>query len=217
LSRIIDHAILSHIKQFEKLSLTKINQRRNMDRNDQNQTKDNSSMYPGIDLAFTLTKELIDNQLKNVDILDSKANFALAGATGVVSAAIIFQPSLFAIHPNSVCSALIPGFIHTLPLLLRRALPLTSLIITYLVVMVFFFFAYKTRNFQVFPKPRKYLNNLHHIEQDAKILMYPTMVEIYEQNKKELEWKARWINGVLLALGVETIILGLLLLYHVAC
>jgi hypothetical protein len=181
------------------------------------QNTDDSPKYPSLDFAFNIIKEFITAQLQGVDALDTKANFAIGAATGVLSAALIFQPSLFTLHNHSSCSAIIPGFIHALPLLLRKALPLLILLCIYLFVMILFFAAYKIRDFQQVPEPKHFLQNLHLTVQDAQESMIAAMVAAHEHNKKESEKKARAINTALMGVGAETLVLGLLLLYQVAC
>ncbi len=181
------------------------------------QDMNDSPKYPSLDLAFSITKELITAQLQSIDALDTKANFAIGAATGVVSAALIFQPSLFILHSHSNCSVIIPGFIHALPLVLRKAVPLMLLLCVYLVVIALFYIAYKIRDFQQVPAPNKFLQNLHLTVQGAQESMIAAMVAAHEHNKKEIEKKARAINAALMGVGAETLILGLLLLYQVVC
>ena len=183
----------------------------------QSSTIINPPIYPSLDLAFSSAKERISSQIKDIDALDTKANIALGAVTGVISAALIFQPSLFVTHNHSNCTALIPNFIHTLPLLLRKATPLLLLLLTYILTVVLFFFAYRTSGFQQVPNLRTFLQNLHVPEEESKAVMYATMVEVYEFNKKRLNRKAILINAILIMLGVETSLLGLLLLYHLVC
>ena len=83
--------------------------------------------------------------------------------------------------------------------------------------MILFFAAYKIRDFQQVPEPNHFLQNLHLTVQDAQESMIAAMVAAHEHNKKESEKKARAINTALMGVGAETLVLGLLLLYQVAC
>jgi len=175
---------------------------------------------PSLDLAFVLTKELIAAQLQDVNASDSKASFAFGAGTAIVSAALILQSLLLPSHSHSSCSVLIPSFLsflHSLPTLLKKAIPLFPLLTAYIVVVITAFNAYRTRNYKQVPEPRTFLADLDKTEQDCKNEMFPEMVDAYECNKKVLEKKADWIDRALVSLVLETVGLALLVLYQVGC
>ena len=156
-----------------------------------------------LDLAFTLTKELIASQLEDVNALDTKASFALGSGTAVVSAALVLQSLLLPSHPHLSCSIFIPNFLsflRLLPPLLKKSLSLFPLLFTYFLVVFSSSNAYKTRDYKRVPKPRSFLDNLDKTEQECKNEMFPEMVAAYEWNQKEAEKKAKWIDYLVNAL-----------------
>lgn len=179
---------------------------------------DESPVFPSLDMAFDLTRELLAAQMERIDGLDAKANLALVSATAVVSAALLLQALLLPSHSYSVCSVLIPGFVHALPLLVKRALPVLPLLITYLGVVITASYAYRVRDYQQVPTPRTLLDKYIDKPVDhTKALLFRAMVEAYEANEFEIKKKVVWIDYALLILVLETGLLVLLLLFQVVC
>lgn len=55
----------------------------------------NAHSLPSLDLAFDLVKEEMQAQLARVDGLDTKANFIMGAATGLVGIALTIQATIF--------------------------------------------------------------------------------------------------------------------------
>jgi hypothetical protein len=177
-----------------------------------------SAPLASLDIALSLTKDLLAGQMDRVDSLDTKANFALGAATALVSAALLLQSLLLPISSPSSCSMLVPGFIHTLPLSLKRAIPILPLLITFFGVMITAVFAYKIRDFKQVPTPRTLLDNyLDDPEQHTKAMLFRAMVEVFEGNEQEIRNKTVWIDRAFLTLVLEALMLVLLLLYKAVC
>lgn len=174
---------------------------------------------PSLELVFDLVKERITAQLMQVDGLDNKANFIKGAATGLVSIAFVLQSVLLAAHPQSYCSTIIPIFIHTLPPLLKRAIPLLPLLITFLIVIYTSHKSYKIDNYHEVPANPRVLFNSYLEEELAatKIDILDRMVINYEKNKEKIDCKARWVNHALFWLEIEAVALVALLLYQSVC
>lgn len=171
-----------------------------------------------LDIAFSLTKDLLADQFHRVDSLDTKANFALGAATALVSAALLLQSLVLPTKSDSSCSMFIPGFLYALPLLLKRAILLLPLLITYLGVIITAVFAYKIRDYKQAPTPRTLLDNyLNDPEQHTKVMLFRAMVEVFEENEQEIRKKTVWIDRAFLTLVIEALMLVLLLLYKAIC
>ena len=172
--------------------------------------------YPGLPLAFDLIRERFYAQKERLNALDTKANFALTAATGLVSAGLVLQ-SLLLPHPHSVCSIYIPNFFHSFPILVKRALPLLPLLITYLIVMIIGYRAYKTRILSDVPTPRSLADFLPDPDYYIKAIVLSTMIEAYEENAIELNHKALLVDWAFRFLVLESAMLVLLLLYQGIC
>ncbi len=182
------------------------------------QPSKNVTVYPSLDLAFNLTQQRINNQQDRLVGLDTKANFALGAATGLVSAALVLQSLLLSSHSNTDCSIMIPQFLLTLPPLLKKALPLIPLLTAYLVVMALGLYSYKTRTIIRVPRPRTIFNLfLNESEAYTKKLVLEAMIDAYETNETKLNEKAKLIDYALVFLVIEAFSLVLLLLYEVIC
>lgn len=203
------------MKWFKNFLVSRANSGHTKSTNHTQGTKE-ISKFPSLDLAFDVIGKLINAQLQDT-ALDSKATFAFGTATGVISAALVLQSLLLPTHAHSSCSVFIPGFLHTLPLWLRRAMPFLPLLGAYLGVVITASFGYKGRDYKQVPSPRHFLYNLQMPEQESKAMMVRAMVEAYEWNKNQANKKMRWINWAFVALVIETLALVLLVLYQVAC
>lgn len=189
---------------------------------DQSQQPTRKEMYnhPGLPLAFDLVRDLVNTQTDRLNALDAKANFALTAATGIVSAGLLLQ-SLLLPHSHAACFSVLPPFLdtflHSLPLFLKRGLPLLPLLGTYLVVMIIGWRAYKTRKLLEVPVPRSIKKYLPCAEYHMKAVVLSTMIDAYEKNGAELDKKATLIDWAFLFLVIEAGMLVLLLIYQGVC
>jgi hypothetical protein len=174
---------------------------------------------PSLDLAFDLTKERMSGQLARIDGLDNKANFIKGAATGIVGLALTLQTALFsAPATSSYCTSYIPSFLHTLNPLLKRAIPLIPLIITYVIVMYLSHLAYKIDNYHEVPtNPEALYDYLAEDVAITKIDIYNRMRVHFQQNELKIRSKARWATYAFRFLEVEGLSLVLLLLYRSIC
>jgi len=175
---------------------------------------------PSLPLAFDLVCDLVNAQKEGLNALDTKANFALTAATGLVGAGLILQ-SLLLPHSHAACFSVLPPFLgiflHGLPLFLKRALPLLPLLGTYLVVMIIGWRAYKTRKLVEVPAPRFIRKYLRDPEYYMKAVVLSTMIDAYEKNSAEMDKKASLIDFAFLFLVIEAGMLVLLLIYQGVC
>lgn len=175
------------------------------------------SELPSLDVAFDLIRARVVTQLQEVDGLDAKANFARGAATTLVGTGLILQAVLLNAQAHSYCTSLIPAFLHLLPTLLKRALPLMPLLGMYVAVVLFTHQAYKIRDYELVPEPRELLNYLEEPVIITKIDVFKEMVDDYEQNEKKINRKAHYVSYALLALNIEGLTLVMLLLYQAIC
>ena len=173
---------------------------------------------PSLDLAFDLAKERMSGQLARIDGLDNKANFIKATATVIVGLALTLQAALFSSPATSYCTSYIPAFLHTLNPLLKRAIPLIPLIITYVLVMYLSHLAYKIDNYYEVPTdPEALYDYLVEDVAITKIDIYHMMKDNFKENEKKIRSKARRTTYALRVLELEGLSLVLLLLYRSIC
>jgi hypothetical protein len=79
---------------------------------------------PSLDFAFDLVKDEMHGQLARVDGLDTKANFIMGAATGLVGIALTIQATIFSAHVHSSCASAVPAFLLRFPSPVKHALPL---------------------------------------------------------------------------------------------
>ena len=173
---------------------------------------------PSLDLAFDLAKERMSGQLTRIDVLDNKANFIMGAATGIVGLALTLQAALFSAPITSYCTSYIPTFLHTLNPLLKRAIPLLPLIVTYLIVMYLSHLAYKIDNYYEVPTdPEGLYDYLTEDVAVTKIDIYRVMKVNFQQNEEKIRSKAQWATYAFRFLELEGITLVLFLLYRSVC
>ena len=173
---------------------------------------------PSLDLAFDLAKERMSGQLARIDGLDNKANFFMGAATGIVGLALTLQAALFSASATSYCNSYIPTFLHTLNPLLKRAIPLLPLIVTYIIVMCLSHLAYKIDNYYEVPTdPEGLYDYLAEDVAVTKIDIYHMMKDNFKENEKKIRSKARWATYAFRFLELEGITLVLFLLYRSVC
>ena len=152
--------------------------------------------FQSLTLIFDVTKERIISQLTQAQSLDSKANFILGSATALVSASLVIQAVLLTPHT----SILINKFLESLPLLI--------LLISYLLVMIMAFLAYKVNNYKGVANPEKlYEYYLDKPEDTTKADIFRVMVEAYKHNEKVIKKKGKFVNCSFFALGSEVFVL----------
>jgi hypothetical protein len=173
---------------------------------------------PSLDLAFDLVKERMSGQLARIDGLDNKANFIMGTATGIVGLALTLQATLFSAPATSYCTAYIPTFLHTLNPLLKRAIPLVPLIVTYVIVMYLSHRAYKIDHYYEVPSdPEGLYDYLTEDVAITKIDIYRMIKVNFQQNEEKIRSKARKANYALQCLELEGIVLVVFLLYRSVC
>ncbi len=180
--------------------------------------KDNT--LASLDFIFDLVKERMAAQMARIDGLDYKANFIMGAATAIVSIALTLQAAVLTAHPCDYCTPIIPNFLYTWPPLLRRAIPLLPLIVTYMIVMYLSQRAYKIDSYHDVPANPDGLYKYLEQNQDVatiKIDIYNRMRTNFTENEDKINAKARWIQYALWSLELEGISLVLLLLYRSLC
>ncbi len=176
------------------------------------------SGLPSLDLAFDLVKERMTGQFARIDGLDNKANFIKGTATGLVGIALTLQATVLTSSANSYCTSFLPTFVHTLNPLLKRALPLMPLIITYILVMCLSHLAYKIDNYNEVPtNPEALYEYLQKEVAITKIDIYNRMKVNFKQNEEKINSKACWTKYAFQILELEGIMLVLFLLYRSVC
>ena len=171
--------------------------------------------YPSLNLAFDLVQDRMSAQMEQARTLDTKANFTLGSATALLGAALVMQAALVSTHPSG-CSV---PFLHLSPTIMRAIL-LSALLIVYMVAIVIGFFAYRTRLYRLTPNPRELLETYvkKRVEEGkTKAEMLSTTVKVFEENEKQLIWKARFVDASLLVLLVEALLLISLLFLQGTC
>ena len=176
--------------------------------------------YPSLSLSFDLVRDLVNAQPGRLNALDTKANFALTAATGLVSAGLVLQ-SLLLPHSHAACLSILPPllttFLHNLPLLLKRGIPLLPLLASYLVVMIIGWRAYKTFKLGEVPSPRDITKYLPEPDYYTKAVVFRTLIQVYENNSAKLARKASLIDWAFLFLIIEAGMLVFLLIYQGIC
>src|SRR6266849_2926128 len=178
------------------------------------QEADKDNTLASLDFIFDLIKERIAAQLARIDGLDNKANFIMGAATALVSIALTLQAAVLTSHTSGYCTPIIPTFIHTWPPLLRRAIPLLPLIVTYIIVIYLSQKAYKIDSYHDIPANPDALYKYLEQNQDVatiKIDIYGRMRVNFTKNEEKINAKARWIQYALWLLELEGISLLLLL------
>jgi len=156
--------------------------------------------FPSLDLAFNLTQERIESQMRRVETMDTKVSFVMASSTALISTALILQNILLPLHFGILSNNLL------------RELPLSLLLLVYLGVMTSACMAYRIRNYKQVPNPSELLE--HYLclsEEQTKAEVYRSMVETYNDNEKVLKKKVTWTKFTFFGLLIETLVLVLLL------
>lgn len=184
------------------------------------QEADKDNILASLDFIFDLVKERMAAQLARIDALDNKANFIMGAGTALVSIALTLQAAVLTSHTSGYCTSLIPTFIHSWSPLLRRAIPLVPLVVTYIIVMYLSRQAYKIDSYHEVPANPDALYTYLEQNQDVaaiKMDIYNRMRVNFTKNEAKITAKARWIERALWMLGLEGISLVLLLLYRSLC
>lgn len=184
------------------------------------QEADNDNTLASLDFIFDLVKERMTAQLARIDGLDNKANFIMGAATAIVSIALTLQAAVLATHTSGYCTPIIPNFIYTWPPLVRRAIPLLPLIVTYTIVMYLSQKAYKIDSYHDVPANPNALYKYLEQNQDVatiKVDIYDRMRVNFTRNEEKINAKAHWTQFALWFLELEGISLVLLLLYRSLC
>jgi hypothetical protein len=184
------------------------------------QEADKDNTLASLDFIFDLVKERMVAQLARIDGLDNKANFIMGAGTALVSIALTLQAAVLTSHTSGYCTPIIPTFIHVWPPLLRHAIPLLPLIITYIIVIYLSQKAYKIDSYHDIPANPDALYTYLEQNQDVatiKVDIYDRMRVNFTKNEEKINAKARWIQYALWLLELEGISLVLLLLYRSLC
>jgi hypothetical protein len=177
-----------------------------------------TNMLPSLDFAFDLVKEEMRAQLDRVDGLDTKANFIMGAATGLVGIALTIQATIFSAHMPSSCTSAIPAFLLHFPSPVKHALPLLPLLITSVVVMVYGYKAYKIGTYASIPAHPDAL--YLYLEKDVvitKIDIFERMRIRFKENERTMEYKVRWLQTALGWLMAESVCFIVFLLYQSLC
>jgi hypothetical protein len=169
--------------------------------------------YPSLHLAFDLVQNRVSAQMEQARTLDAKANFALGSATALLGAALVMQAALVSIQ-SAKC------VVPYLSPIITRAMMLLPLLIAYMVAIIIGFFAYKTRLYKLTPDPRELVETYvkKKIEEgQTKAALLSTTVKVFEDNEKQLLRKARFVDGSLLVLLAEALLLIPLLFLQGVC
>lgn len=169
--------------------------------------------FSSLSLIFELTKDRIADQMSQVNTLDSKANFLLASATALVSAALVLQATLLT-SQNTLqlfnCSKLTGQFLHSLSLI--------ALLVVYFVEILAAFLAYKVRVYKQAPEPDElYKTYLFREEKNTMAEVFRAMLEVYRENGKIIRKKVFWIKVSFIIFASEATLLAVFLLTRTLC
>jgi uncharacterized protein HemY len=151
---------------------------------------------PGsLQIVFDEVKGQLDAQAARVDTLDGKSNFGLASASLLTAGLISFQDAV----PIAEVSTTVKMVYWVLVI---------SALITYVIVVVTAYYAYRVLPFKAVPAPKRLLEGyLNKPEEDTKRALVTAFVEAFDQNEKLVQRKTQWTTAVLISLMVEAALL----------
>lgn len=182
------------------------------------QQQTNSYNLPSLDLAFDLVKDEMKAQLDRVDGLDTKANFIMGAATGLVGIALTIQATIFSVHAHSYCTPYLPAFLLLLPELVKHALPVIPLLISCTITIIYGYRAYKIGEYASIPAHPAALYS--YLEQEAiitKIDIFERMRVRFKDNEYKIDQKARRLQIAMYWFMTESFFFILFLLYQSIC
>jgi hypothetical protein len=161
----------------------------------------NQNNLPSLDIIFDIIKESIKNQQDRIDALDAKANFIFVSSSVLIGTALTAQVS---ISSNNI---LVIGYS------ISRVWPLILLLIPYIFIIIMIFNAYHIRRYANIGNPVILVNNyLDAPEQETKKNVVEDIAKAYEENHKEIENKACYVEYAFKALIMESILLAIALI-----
>lgn len=151
---------------------------------------------PSLGVAFDLARDRTASQLETVNALDAKANFILTSASVVVATSIAVGGVTASLVGEGWARA-----VHLLPLFLVA--------LTYIVIVIFVYQAYKVRGYERVPKPRVLLEDyLRQPDQVTKENMVRALADAYDANALTIDSKALWTNRALKVLVAQSLFLA---------
>ena len=159
--------------------------------------------FPSLDLSFDLTKEYLKIQQEQMQALDNKASVVLGAGTALVSTGLILQAAILSSSLRK-------------PITLYQIIPLFTLVLVYLLVVLAALLAYRVSTYRWSPHPEQlYKNFLMQPEVETKSSVFRSLVEDTKRNKEVISKKVFWVQAAFVALGCETVILVLFLLFQI--
>ena len=151
-----------------------------------------SQSLPSLDFALDTVKECASRQMARIDGLDNKAIFANGSGVGLLGAALTLQAALPSTHSHSYCTSFVP-FVHTWYPLLRHALPLFPLIVSFIFVVGYSLRAFMVRNYNEL-QPEGLYDYLEEEEVVTKIDIFKIITDNFKKNEEKAKSKAKHIN-----------------------
>jgi hypothetical protein len=173
---------------------------------------------PSLDFIFDQVKEEIRAQLARVDVLDTKVSFVMGAATGLVGIALTIQATFLSLHTYLYCKSYLPAVVLHMHPLVKRALPITPLIVTCIGAVTAGYQAYKIKKYESMPVNPEELYT--YLEQDlviTKVDVFNSMKIVFKGNEQKIIHKANWLRSAIRWLMLECLVFLLLLLYLSIC
>jgi hypothetical protein len=161
-----------------------------------------SSDLARVTILFDLIRDLIADQQKQIDALDTKASVILGAATVLAGAAAALFPGLVSTHAEILVDPHI-----------RWLLP--ALIVVYVLLVFFSCLAYAVRRYKRVPDPQALYGYRDKSEYFIKARVFTAMATALKENETRIGRKVRWVNCAIVGLGIETLILAAILFFQV--
>jgi len=167
------------------------------------QAKKEANALAGVTVLFDLMREQIADQQKQVDTLDTKASVILGAAAVLAGTTVTLFPGLLSSHATILTDIRIWWLIP-------------ALIVVFVCLVIAASLAFTVRRYKYVPNPQALYDEYRDkSEFFIKARVFTAMVAASKENEARIQRKVFWVTCSIIALGLETLILVVILLFQV--